>query len=66
MSEICEGIKESTSLEYLDLRHNIFDAQGLSSIIASLKDHMTIKHLYLESMRIDLQEAEMLAKFFER
>lgn len=31
--EICQGIDESMSLEYLDLRHNIFHRKGLARLI---------------------------------
>jgi Ran GTPase-activating protein (RanGAP) involved in mRNA processing and transport len=48
--EICSGISETMSLEYLDLRQNIFDKAGLQGLIKALEKSMTIKHLYLESM----------------
>ena len=37
MLELCNGIKECTSLDYLDLRKNIFDSKGLAALILSLK-----------------------------
>lgn len=36
LHEISNGILESMSMEYLDLRHNIFDAEGLAALISSL------------------------------
>ena len=63
MLELCNGIKECTSLEYLDLRKNIFDSKGLAALILSLKQHMRVKHLALEGMRFDHSEALMLADF---
>lgn len=50
-------------MEYLDLRHNIFDTEGLQALIKALEEINCIKHLYLESMRIDKKEAKMLAGF---
>ena len=52
------------SLEYLDLRHNIFDEEGLGVLIESLKESCSIKHLYLESMSFGEKEAKLLADFF--
>ena len=52
------------SLEYLDLRFNIFDKDGLRQLITSLEESMfSIKHLYLESMMIHLPEAKLLSAF---
>ena len=31
--DICDGLKDSMSLEHLDLRFNIFDATGLAGLI---------------------------------
>jgi hypothetical protein len=53
------------SIEYLDLRHNIFDDVGLAALIDALKENMSIKHLYLHGMRINYKEAKMLADFLE-
>ena len=39
------------SLEYLDLRNNIFDEQGLIAIVKALKENMTIKYLFLEDLK---------------
>ena len=63
--EVCKGVKESMSLEYLDLKHNIFDDKGLAGLIPALQENMSIKHLYLESMPISFNEAKRLANFFE-
>jgi hypothetical protein len=54
------------SLEYLDLRHNIFDEEGLGELIKSLKENCSIKHLYLESMSIGENEALLLAEFIKQ
>ena len=62
MLELCTGLKESMSMDYLDLRQNIFDQKGLAALIQSLKEHMSVKHLALEGMRFDHAEAEMLAR----
>ena len=64
MLELCNGLRDSSSMEYLDLRHNIFDAKGLAELIRALGQHMSVKHLYLESLPIDHSEARMLADFF--
>ena len=45
------------SLEFLDLRHNIFDSRGLAGTISALRESMSIKHLYLEDMKISLSDA---------
>ena len=66
MLELCNGLKDSMSMEYLDLRHNIFDTEGLQVLIKSLEEINCIKHLYLESMKIDLNEAKMLAGFLSK
>ena len=63
MLELCKGLKESMSIDYLDLRQNIFDRKGLATLIESLKEHMSVKHLALEGMSIDLDQAVMLADF---
>ena len=63
--DICNGLKDSMSLEHLDLRFNIFDDSGLAGLIKSLRENMSIKRLYMESMRIDKKEAQMLGKFLE-
>ena len=52
------------SLEFLDLRHNIFDSKGLAGTISALRESMSIKHLYLEDMKISLSDAKLLAEFF--
>jgi len=57
---LCKGLKDSMSLEYLDLRYNIFDDKGLAGLISSLRENMSIKSLYMESMKIDVKEAKML------
>ena len=41
------------SLEYLDLRQNIFDQEGMVGLVNALKENMSIKHLFLESMTIN-------------
>lgn len=51
--ELCHGLRESQSMEYLDLRHNIFDAKGLAELVRALGTHMSVRHLYLESLPID-------------
>ena len=61
MLELCKGLRDSMSMDYLDLRQNIFDAKGLAALIQSLKEHMSVKHLALEGMRFDHAEAKMLA-----
>lgn len=67
LKEICKGIDEKVhGLEYLDLKHNIFDKRGLNSLIKSLKASMNIKHLYLESMMIHEEEAMMLSEFIKQ
>jgi len=53
------------SLEYLDLRHNIFNEEGLGELIKSLSENCSIRHLYLESMRFGEKEAKLLADFFK-
>ena len=55
--EISRGLKQSMSLEFLDLRHNIFDHKGLAGMIKSLRESMSVQHLYLEGMRISLVDA---------
>jgi Ran GTPase-activating protein (RanGAP) involved in mRNA processing and transport len=55
--EISRGLKQSMSLEFLDLRHNIFDHRGLAGTINALRESMSVKHLYLEGMRISLTDA---------
>lgn len=64
--KVGEGIEKCSSLEFLDLRHNVFDRDGFAGLISALKVNMSIKHLYLESMPIDLSEAKMLGAFFQR
>ena len=64
--KVGQGIEQCPSLEFLDLRHNVFDRDGFAGLISALKVNMSIKHLYLESMPIDLSEAKMLAAFFQR
>jgi Ran GTPase-activating protein (RanGAP) involved in mRNA processing and transport len=64
--EIAKGLKQSMSLEFLDLRHNIFDSRGLAGTISALRESMSIKHLYLEDMKISLSDAKLLAEFFEQ
>lgn len=66
LREICNGISDTMSLEYLDLRQNIFGKQGLKSLIKSLEKTMSIRHLFLESMEIHLQEAKLLSNFIRR
>ena len=63
LKAICEGLQNSMSLEYLDLRHNIFDEEGLGVLIKSLTENCSIKHLYLESMSIGENEAKLLGEF---
>jgi Ran GTPase-activating protein (RanGAP) involved in mRNA processing and transport len=64
--EICKGVAKSKSMEFLDLRHNIFDDKGLAGLINAFEANMVIKHIYLEGMTINHDEAERLAKFFDR
>jgi hypothetical protein len=52
------------SLEYLNLKNNIFGEESLGMLIKSLKQNCSIKHLYLESMRFSKTEANLLADFF--
>lgn len=42
------------------MRYNIFDDKGLAGLISSLRENMSIKSLYMESMKIDVKEAKML------
>ena len=49
------------SLEYLDLRQNIFDEEGMVGLVNALKENMSIKHLFLESMTINNKQALVLA-----
>jgi hypothetical protein len=53
LKEICVGIENKDNyLEYLDLKHNIFDDEGVGALIKSLKESASVKHIYLESTRI--------------
>ena len=40
MVEIAEGIGESIHLEEIDLRHNLFEKEGLLALIKALKKTM--------------------------
>jgi len=51
--EICLGIKESKTLEYLDLRKNYVSSDGLTALINAINEHKCIKHLCLEGLQID-------------
>lgn len=64
--EISKGISKNSTLEYLDLRHNIFDKNGLKALIMALKSSMCIKHLYMESMNIHIAEAKLLSELIAR
>lgn len=59
--DICNGIKSSISLELLDLRHNIFDIEGLQGLINALMETMSIRHLYLETMTINFEGARIMS-----
>lgn len=50
LQEICKGIAKSDSLEYLDLKQNIFDKKGIRCLIDAVSANMTVKHLYLEGV----------------
>lgn len=56
LKKLCKGIKESVSLEYLDLKHNIFDEDGLHALFEALKVNMTVKTLFLAGLRIGSKE----------
>ena len=60
-----KGIEKS-ALESLDIRHNLFDSVGLAALINALSKKMTIRELYLESMHLQMNDAKLLAAFFER
>ena len=51
--EICQGLKESKTLEYLDLRKNYVNSDGLAALINAISEHKSIKHLCLEGIRIE-------------
>jgi hypothetical protein len=53
-------------MEFLDLRHNIFDDAGLAGLIGALEANMVIRHIYLEGVTIGHAEAERLARFLDR
>ena len=64
MIEIAKGIREAICLEYVDLRHNHFEKEGFVALIDALKATMACKVLQLEGLAIGIEEAELLASFF--
>ena len=63
MKEIAKGIKESVHLKCIDLRHNLFEKEGLHALINALKNTMTCEILKLEGIFIDMEDADKLVSF---
>lgn len=66
LEEICKGIERSESLEYLDLKQNIFDCRGVKYLINAISENMSVKHLYLEGVAVHTDEAELIAQFIKQ
>ena len=63
LKEIAKGIKEAICLQYVDLRHNNFETEGLRALIDALKATMACKVLQIEGYYFKMEEAEMIASF---
>ena len=64
MIEIAKGIREAICLEHIDLRHNHFEKAGFTALVDALKATMSVRVLQIEGFHIRIEEAELLASFF--
>jgi Ran GTPase-activating protein (RanGAP) involved in mRNA processing and transport len=56
--DLCEGLRQNVTIEYLDLRHNNFGKNGLAVLIDTFQKTQSLKTLLLEDMTIHHDEAE--------